>query len=221
MSAAGRLAAVLMFLAAGPATAAWPVVPLPEDSQGEWVSRDMNYNGINMRASRFVTTGQVEDIKAYYQDLWRGESVVNDIAGKTVIGHAEGNHFITVELKPLGGGTEGIIGVMEMFEGEMEFTLGEGFATPGGSQVYNDIRYYDGPRESRTVALQNNHSPFVNHQFYYHQLRMQGWHISSDPTQCRSYSNSCVAGFEKNRKTLNLVISRVPEQGTHVVLITE
>lgn len=204
-------------LMAGPAMA-WPAVPLPEHSQGEWVTRHMNYNGLNMRASRFVTTLGLEDVKAFYRGIW-GEQVVENTleTGKTVLGRADGTHFITVELKTLGGGTEGVIGLMEMVEGRVDFTMGEGFVSPAGSEIYNDIRFLDGPRESRTLGLHNSRTPFVNHQFYHHQLRMQGWHITSDPTACRSYSQACVAGFTRRNETMTLVITREARGGSNVV----
>lgn len=214
------LVALMAVLAAGQA-AAWPAVPLPAHSQGEWVTRHMNYNGLNMRASRFVTTQGLEEVKRFYQGLWGEEHVQNIISDKTVLGRAEGTYFITVELKTLGGGTEGMVGVLEMVEDEIDFTMGEGFATPGGSEVYNDIRYFDGPRTVRVLGLHNGHSPFVNHQFFHRQLRMQGWRILSDPNACGSFANSCVVSFERQDQTMTLVISREGQGSSQVVATIE
>ena len=211
-------AALLASAAAWPS--AWPSVPLPEHSQGEWVTRHMNYNGLHMRASRFVTTLPLEDVKQFYKGLWGEQHVENEIAEKTILGHASGQHFITVELKNLGGGTEGIVGVLEMIEGEVDFTPGEGFPVPGGSEVVSDVRYLDGPRQSRMLSVENGRTPFVNHQFYYHQLRMQGWRISSDPTACRSYSETCIAGFERQDQVATLVFAR-GQAGSQVVAVIE
>lgn len=215
-------APVGLFLLLGAAqAAAWPAVPLPEHSQGEWVTRHMNYNGLDMRASRFVTPQGLDQVKQFYKGLWGDQHVENDILGKTVLGRAEGMHFITVELKPLGGGTEGMIGVLEMVEDKVEFTIGEGFATPGGSEVYNDIRYFDGPRPVRVLALSNSHTPLVNHQFYHRQLRMQGWRILSDPNACRGTADTCVASYERKGETMTLAISRGAPGVSHVVATIE
>ncbi|MGO3128023.1 MAG: hypothetical protein ACTIJY_08120 [Luteimonas sp.] len=200
---------------------AWPTVPLPEQSQGEWVTRHMNYNGLDMRASRFVTTQSLDDVKAFYRSTWGEQMVENAIGHRTFLGRAEGAHFISVELKSLGTGTEGVVGLMEMVDGEIDFTIGEGFPSPGGSEIYNDIRYLDGPRESRVLALSNERTPFVNHQFYHHQLRMLGWRMTSDGTACRAHSESCLAGFERQSQTMTLVISRGEPGGSHVVATIE
>ena len=220
MSRFGALVALIAMLAAGQAVA-WPAVPLPEHSQGEWVTRHMNYNGLNMRASRFVTPLGMDDVKRFYQGLWGADHVQNTIMGKTVLGHAEGGHFITVELKPLGGSTEGVIGVLEMVEGKLDFTMGEGFAMPGGSQIYNDIRYLDGAKPVRVLGLNNSHTLLANHQFYHNQLRMQGWRILSDPNACRGTTNACIASFERKGQTMTLVISRDSPGTSHVVATIE
>lgn len=220
MKSLRALLALSLLLAAGQA-AAWPAVPLPEHSQGEWVTRHMNYNGLDMRASRFVTAQGLDQVRQFYKGLWGDQHVENDILGKTVLGRAEGTHFITVELKPLGGGTEGMIGVLEMVEGKVDFTIGEGFATPEGSEIYNDIRYLDGPKPVRVLGLNNGHSPFVNQQFYHRQLKMQGWRALSDPNACRSAATACIASFERRDQTMTLVISRGAAGASQVVATIE
>lgn len=220
MKYARVLFVLVIVLATGPVVA-WPAVPLPAQSHGEWVTRHMNYNGLSMRASRFVTTQGIEEVKQFYLGLWGEEHVQNLIAEKTVLGRAEGQYFITVELKPLGAGTEGMIGVLEMVDGDIDFTMGEGFATPGGSEIYNDIRYLDGPQTVRVLGLRNGHSPAVNYQFFHRQLRTQGWSISSDPNGCRGLASSCVASFERNKQALTLVISRDAQGSSQVVVTIE
>src|SRR5690606_21864595 len=105
---------LLLALLSAPATAGWPTVPLPEHSKGETVSRHMTYNGLPMRASRFSTTQEVEEIVAFYARKWNGKYVVDQLEGKTIIGHADGDHYVTVEVEPAGGGSEGTVGIVEM-----------------------------------------------------------------------------------------------------------
>lgn len=209
---------LLLSLPAGPACAAdWPDVPLPADSQSEWVSKHMLYNGLPMRARRFFSAASQEETKAFYRKLWQGKLVEDKLGAKTILGHLDGEHYVTVELQQEGAATQGTIGIMALPKEPPREPAGHGFARPAGSQVVNDIRYLDTPNETRTLVLTNQLSPYVNQQFYVQRLRAQGWEIS-DTGQCRSFSNTCTARFEKKGGArMALAIDRNARGGTVVV----
>ncbi|KLO00952.1 hypothetical protein AA979_03555, partial [Stenotrophomonas maltophilia] len=78
------LAALAALLFAWPALAAsWPDIPEPEGAQSEWVAKDMLYNGLPMRISRFTSALPVSSIVSYYNREWPGQTVINEVGGKT------------------------------------------------------------------------------------------------------------------------------------------
>jgi hypothetical protein len=191
-----KLAVLLSGVAVSSQVVAWPSVPLPDNSKGEVVSQHMKYNGLDMRSTRFVTLQSLEDVLAFYSKQWPGQHVVDKMESKTVVGHAEGSHYITVELEAGGSGTEGTIGIVKMPEQGETPKLGEGFYRPAGTEVVSDISYLDTPAKTRTLVLQNELSPYVNQQHYVQRLRASGWR-SVESANCKPSSGECVTRFEK------------------------
>lgn len=218
--AAKRAAAALLLVLAWPAiaqSAAWPDVPTPEGASSEWVSRHMVYNGIDMRALRFRSDASREDAIAFYTKAWRGKVVRDEVAGKTVLGHHTGGHYVTVELAQDGAATQGTVGIMRLLDGPPARPPGQGFARPAGSEVVNDIRYLDTAREARTLVLRNGISPYANQQFYRQRLGAQGWRATGRGT-CGANARACMADFEKDDGSrMRMTIRRDADDRTTVV----
>lgn len=206
-----------MLLASGGAQAwAWPEVPLPPESAGEIVSSHMKNNGLDMRVSRFTAPGSVEDLVAFYRKKWGDQHVVNQLDGKTIVGRAEGDHYVTVELDPQGSSTTGTIGIMKMPKEKVEYVMGGGFAKPPDTEVFNDIRYYDTPEESRTLGMRNMQTPYVNYQFYARRLQAQDWSID-EGKPCQPASKACVARFTKHDGKIAITMTRARDFSTEIV----
>ncbi|MBB1088709.1 hypothetical protein H4F99_09425 [Lysobacter sp. SG-8] len=200
---------------------AWPNVRLPAGSTGEMVSEHMKYNGLDMQSSRFVSRQGVDDIVAFYAEQWPGQHVVDKVESKTIIGHAEGDHFVTVELEDVGGGTRGTVGIMKMPADGQVPTLGEGFYRPAGTEVVSDIVYLDTPGKTRTLVLQNELSPYVNQQRYLQRMRAEGWSVV-ESAGCRPSSTQCVARFERSQGgKMALAITRDERMVTSTVVTIE
>ena len=133
----------------------WPDVPLPEGAQGEWVSRHMVYNGLNMRASRFMVAAKADAVEAFYRQAWKGEVVRNTLGRKTILGRADGDHFITVELTAKGGGTQGQIGIMEM--AKPKGTPGNVHRVAEQVEAYADVADAAGRAGARRIGVGSGH----------------------------------------------------------------
>ena len=207
----------LMLLLATPAFAAdWPDVPLPEGSQAEWVSRHMVYNGVHMRASRFTSTRTLDQIEAFYHEQWGDEMVRNTLGRKRILGHRDGDHYITVDLQSAGGGTEANVGIVDMDAPTAGHPPGYGMPKPANTEVVNDIRYLDA-NEARTVLMHNTLSPGLNHDFYLRRLSGQGWRHEGG-SECLAVSAGCAARFVKPGSHLSLTFTRAPNgEGTMVM----
>lgn len=198
----------------------WPEVPLPPSSAGEQVTSHMKNNGVDMRASQFATTESLADVIEFYKRKWP-DHVVNQMGGKTVIGHVEGDFMTTISLAPTGGATEGIIGTSKLPREKIEYVMGDGFDKPPGTEVFNDIIYYDTADKSRTLGMTNTLSPFQNYQYYAQRMRGQGWKLQKS-RPCSMVSRSCVAMFEKDDgEKIAMTLQRQQATTTQIVVNIE
>lgn len=202
--------------------AAWPAVPLPPDSQGEMVSESMNYNGIEMRASTFTTTGTLESVVDFYRERWgEGRHVVTPFGDKTIVGHATPGYYITVELSAQGGGTAGVVGIVRAPKDMTRPEPGKGFYRPAGTEVLSDVVHNDTPGNTRTLVLRNRLSPYANLQLYGGRLGQDGWR-SVPMGKCLPASTECLIHYERaGGGRLVLALTRDGGQETSIVVNME
>lgn len=218
-----RAAAVaIMSLLPGTVFADWPAVPLPERSQGEMVSGHMNANGLDMRASRFVTSLAKEEVLEFYRQSW-DEHVENEFDDSTIIGRAEGEeYYITVKLTSAGAYTEGTIGIVKVPpENAPAFVPGEGFDRPPDTVVTSDIHHFDLPGRARTLVLENDMTPHVNRQYFLERLLARGWRIAEAP-DCLTNSVACILRLEKARSgQVTMTMRQMRDFRTHITVLIE
>lgn len=210
------LAAVLWAPAARAAD--WPTVPLPDGSAGESVSSHMLYNGLHMRTSKLQSKQRLPDVVAFYRKAWRGQIVEDQIAGKTILGHMQGQYYITVDLRGTGSGTEATIGIMRLDPDKPRATPGQWFARPPNSEVLNDIQYLDTPGKTHSLTLRNRLSPTQNYEFYRRSLLAKGWQTQGPG--CSVMVSACAVHFSSSRHRLAMTISR-EQDGTVIVVNQE
>ena len=201
---------------------AWPTVPLPAGSQGEKISESMNYNGLEMRASRFETTEKLDAVVEFYGQHW-GEDrhVVTPFGEKTIVGHATPGYYITVELSPQGARTAGVIGIVKAPKDMTRPELGKGFYRPAGTEVLSDVVHNDTPGNTRTIVLRNRLSPYANLQLYGGRLGQDGWR-GVPMGKCLPGSSECLIHYERaGGGRLVIALSRDDTQETSIVVNME
>ena len=212
------LAACLLAAAMAPAEAAdWPDVPAPEDSRSEWVSRHMIYNGVHMQAIRFTSTRAPAQVEAFYREQWGKELIRNTMGHKTILGHPQGRHYVTVDMEASGGGTEGTIGIVDMRAPAPGHPLGHGMPKPANSEVINDIRYLDTDSPARTVLMHNALSPRLNDDYYQRRLSAEGWRRDG-AGDCAVTADSCAAQYARAESHIALTFTRVPDASGTMVM---
>src|SRR5215470_1029408 len=106
------LLSLLWLPAVASAGAPWPDVKLPDGAQSAEVASHMIFNGTDMRGQVFTSTESAANVVKFYRDLWGKQSVLNQIPGWQVVGHREGDFYITVQVRQEGGGSRGDIGIV-------------------------------------------------------------------------------------------------------------
>lgn len=220
MTRAGWIAALAVALVSG-AAGAWPKVPLPEGSTGEAVSEHMSFNGMDMRASTFRTPLKLDDVVAFYARAWGKQHNVTKHEQSTIVGHPEGNYFVTVELTSSGGGTKGTIGIIKAPDKGESPELGKGLYRPAGTEVLSDIVHNDTPSRSRTVVMRNRLSPYINQQHYSRRMGGDGWRETVSG-RCMPASPECVVRYERGSgDRMAMTLSREAGRDTAIVVNIE
>lgn len=205
-----------MSLACSPLrAAAWPEVAEPDNVQSQWVSKGMIYNGIPMRVSRFSSSLPVASVVAFYNRQWPGQTVVNEVGAKTVVGHAQGEHYITVEISGKGAGSEAQVGIVRLLKQKPTTAPGADFPKPQGTQVVNDITYLDTP--GRTLAMESTLSPFQSEAFYANRLPAAGWQRDTGGRPCSMVALQCVVRYSRGKQDMTMTFQR-HEQGSSIVV---
>ncbi|MHB9022411.1 MAG: hypothetical protein ACYC3A_11375 [Halothiobacillus sp.] len=192
---------------------AWPAPPVPPNMQTQSVAQRIIFNGLDMRAQVFESVQSPEDILAFYRKAWAGSVVVNRMGDEQVIGHSEGDYFMTVQVSVAGAGSKGSIGVVNTATAPKHFEPGKGLPKPMDSKVFNDIRYPDDPVPTRVVALRNALSPKQNASFYRERLEGEGWKPLNDHCGIAG----CVIDYQRGDQKMNLAIEST--QGNQSSLI--
>src|SRR5690348_14450940 len=90
----------LVLLPTVSSASSWPDLKLPDGTRAAEVSSHMIYNGTDMRGQVFTSVQPAADIIKFYRGLWGKQSVLNQMSGWQVIGHRDGNFYITVQVRP-------------------------------------------------------------------------------------------------------------------------
>jgi hypothetical protein len=194
---------------------AWPDLKLPDGTRAAEVSSHMIYNGTDMRGQVFTSPQNAADIVKFYRQLWGKQSVLNQIPGWQVIGHRDGDFYVTVQVRPDGSGSRGDIGIIRIPAERTKVELGAGVPHPSNTTVFNDIIYPDDKTPARTLAMINALSVQQNANYYREHLAATGWK-PADTHTCTDGASSCVMNYEQgNRKmmvalTTNAAHSAIP-----------
>ncbi|GLQ96499.1 hypothetical protein [Dyella mobilis] len=193
----------------------WPETPVPVETQISPVAKRIVYNGMDMHASVFDSHEHSADILAFYRKVWGGKVVVNEMGGKQIIAHREGDYFTTVEVADAGEGSKGQIGVIDLATAPRHPEPGKGFARPEGTKVFNDIAYPDDPVPARTIAMDNGLSAGQNAEYFREHLLADGWK-PADGSRCAA--TSCVLSYERGSGKLTVVVVQDRDDHSQVVI---
>ncbi len=203
-----------------PAEAAPPEVTAPPDSRVQWVGKDMTHNGVPMSVRRFDTRLSPAAVLQFYRDRWtsgpRRPPVENQVGGWSIIGRRVDGYYVTVQVRPGAGGSEGFIGVSTLPRLEDEPELDQDFPRLAGTRVVSDTRSEDEGKSGQTLVLHNDYSVLANARYYREQLPARGWALRQDRSPPGRGEH--VQYFERRRESVHIVIAEDPGGGTSVVV---
>jgi len=193
-------------LPAASSASAWPELKLPDGTQAAEVASHMIYNGTDMRGQVFTPAQTAADIVKFYRQLWGKQSVLDQIPGWQVIGHRDGDFYVTVQVRADGSGSRGDIGIIRIPTAKTKVELGVGVPRPSNTTVLNDILYPDDRTPARTLAMINKLSVQQNVNYYREHLAATGWK-PADARTCTYGASSCVMNYEQGSRKMMVALT--------------
>jgi hypothetical protein len=181
------IVAALALLVAGSAVAgnqaAWPEVAIPTGIATYGMGDQVTANGLPIRMRGFASAATPERLAASFRQSL-GQPLVEDrVAGKLVLGRAQGAYYVTVQLAPAGNGTRGVVAVTRLPVSNDEREAARSAdgtllaRLPAGSSLVSRIASVDGRNSSDQLVLTNTHSNEVNARYIKDLLESQGFRL--------------------------------------------
>lgn len=167
---------------------AWPQVKLPPGAVSYPVGEQMSVNGVPMRMQGFVTRMPMEQLVPWFRNSLGKPLVENNVGNMLVLGRAEGDYFITVQLQKINGreGTRATVAVADV-RGAYERRDENRAATerllarlPPGSKILQQNSSMDGGRQASYVLAENGQSEIVNRDRLVARLREEGYTLERE-----------------------------------------
>lgn len=143
------------------ASRTWPQPRLPGTLQVFDAGQDVVLNGMPMRLHGFVSKQPVPDLVQALRDSLGQPLMVNRIGGKVVLGRAEGDYYVTVQIEAAHRGSRGAIAVSDLQaaragreDAEREKRSWEQ-RLPYGTSVVSSMRSLDGMQQARQLIYSN------------------------------------------------------------------
>ena len=148
--------------------AGWPDVPLPSGLAIADVGPSMQIDGLAMQVRAFVSAEPVADLAARFRASLGGPLVTSQRGGKTILGQARGNYYLTVQLEMAGSGTRGLVAQTDIgallarrvsspdADADADADASLRRRLPADMRVLSTVRSRTGERQLQHVVLQSD-----------------------------------------------------------------
>jgi hypothetical protein len=150
------------------AQAGRPTVAIPENAHAFEIGRQLTVNGSPVHISGFISPSKPDELAAWFRKSLGQPLMENNLPGKLILGRADREYYLTVQLEAARNGTRGLIAISRLqtanerqieTQAQKEYLL---LRLPAGSQVLSQISSQDGGRNSEHFVLINGYSEGVN-----------------------------------------------------------
>ncbi|AKJ31670.1 hypothetical protein AAW51_4979 [Caldimonas brevitalea] len=194
---------------------------------------ELHVNGVPMRIRGFVSERPASELAAWFRARLGPPLVERQVGGKLLLGRGSGEHYLTVQLEPLGvGGADGTralvaAGHLKAAEAARDESKVEvehwQSRMPAGSRLMNQVKADDGARLSSHLTFFNRHALQVNVDRVKALMQEDGLAFERDTQTEEGAQGSAtpegrVLYFKGAGKEAMAVVVRSPERQTMVVL---
>jgi hypothetical protein len=219
------LLALLAWLAtrAGHATE-WPEVRLPPGAHGFSLSGSISANGMPMQVQGFLSKQPALQVIAWYRASLGMPLVENRVGISTVLGRAQGNHYLTVQIEPAGGGSRGLVAQADltaMIAGrEEERGLQARWLSrlPSGMRLHSLTSGHDGGRHYQYLVLESAHSSSLSRAAISSLMQQDGYVLEREVQAVTPPSRTLT--FRGAAREASAIVLSKPDGSSAVVLNT-
>ncbi len=146
----------------------WPTIALPKNVRSFDTGPEINIHGLPMRLQGFVSSSPPAQLLVWFRDSFGQHLVENTLGNQHIIGKAQGEHYLSVQIEAAGTGSRGVAAVTHMkaahdkqseTQAETERWLTR---LPSGSRLASQMVTQDGDKLSRHWVVINTHSANLN-----------------------------------------------------------
>lgn len=208
---------------AGANSAAWPEIALPPEVSPFEVGEQLTVNGQPMRIRGFLAATSPERLAQWFRQRL-GRPIVEDVVrGKHVLGQAQGEYYLTIQLERAGAGTRALVVLTHMTAALNNKTASDadrsrilaGF--PIGSRLLNHVTSFDGGKASTYVVVANRYDEQLNVE------RLKEW-LASDGMTVERDTGADAGGrsifFRGAQREAVALVTRDPSGQTAIVMNT-
>ncbi|MEM7540156.1 MAG: hypothetical protein AAF384_01085 [Pseudomonadota bacterium] len=216
---------VLAVVIALPALAI-PDLPPPPQSMVAPAGNNMKLNGVTVSVRHFRSQRNVSEVIQFYRDEFPaslpedpGVLVTDVLQPWTVISRMEDGYLLTVQTKPEGRGSSGILAISKPpNDPDLQDDMGKRVPKMDGSDVISDLETKDDGKKGRVVLVTNDHSVKSNADFYRERYLAEGW----TPVMDQNIDNQMhTLAFNDMGQKVNIVAMRGQDGGAVVMINVE
>ncbi len=204
------VAAALSLLAAtdDPLAVELPQLQEMPGMEATWAARKMAMNGVPMTIKTFTSPRSGHKVLAYYEREWRaaGMSTTRQAFGEyDTIGTGDGRNFYSVQVRDVGGLSEGRLTVSRRVSNPDSDTQ---FPLPRRTQMVSKIDSIDAGTRAESIVAYAPGGAVENADWFMRELRNEGWAV--DPYVAESSAKEKVLAFQRNAELCQLTL--MPDQ---------
>lgn len=154
------------------AQANWPSIALPNNVSAFNMGEQVTINGLPMRARGFVSSASPAQLADWFRQRLGKPLMENSLGAKQILGRAQGEYYLTVQLEPVGvggrSGTRGIVAVTNLkaaYEHRDDTqAMAERWLSrlPADSKLLSQMASEDGGKRSQHLVITNGQGEELN-----------------------------------------------------------
>jgi hypothetical protein len=212
----------------------WPSPALPSGLETFPIADQLTVNDLPMRLKGFISPHRPAELLDAFRRSLGQPLVESTVAGKQVLGRAEGEFYVTVHIEAAGAGSKGIVAVTDLAAMVRDHAQGQGAKArwldrlPAGSSMSSQMTSQENGRQARHMVILNRHDETVNRDALLRLMSADGFQfereIGVDAASQRSLPSQLAEArtlyFKSPGKEAMAVISRNGDQTSIVLNMT-
>lgn len=189
-------------------------VRLPDNASLQWVSNNINQDGMQLEIQTFHTNESIEDVFNFYRETWFKEGEVpgfveNTLQEWSIISQLRDESNVVLQLKPDGdGGSEGFLSIAKKNSGTTQPAID--FPMPDGTEKFSSSYVEEDGTQVHTMTFISSQSVGNTVNFYRANMARKGWKLAKE----NKVEGNQIMQFNRNGDRCELVVSQFDSEST-------